>query len=56
MTIQLLYSVLSNLDVIIVKNDKDIFNGIADNIPIVLMDEWIDSLKIDHDQLVIILQ
>lgn len=56
MTVQLLYSILSNNDVIIVKNDKDIFNGIADNIPIVLMNEWVDCIKIDHDHLAIILQ
>ena len=56
MTVQVLYSILTNNEVIIVKNDKDIFNGIADNIPIVVMNEWVDCLKIDHDQLVIILK
>lgn len=56
MTVQVLYSILSNNDVIIVKNDKDIFTGIADNIPIALMNEWVDCLKIDNDDLVIILK
>ena len=56
MTVRVLYSILSNIDVIIVKDDKDIFNGPADNIPLVLIDEWVDYLKIDNDGLVIILK
>lgn len=56
MTVEFLYSILSNIDVIIVKNDKDIFTGIADNIPISLMNEWVDCIKINHDDLVIILK
>ena len=40
----------------IVKNFKDVFTGIADNIPLSLMDEWVDCLKIDHDYLAIILK
>lgn len=56
MTIQVLYSILWNIDVIIVKNDEDIFTGISDNIPISLMNEWVDYIKIDHDGLVIILK
>ena len=46
----------SDLDVIIVKNDKDIFNGVSDNIPLKLMNEWVDSLETDNDELVIILK
>lgn len=56
MTVQCLYSILNNIDVIIVKNDKDIFNGVSDNIPLSLMNEWVDCLKIDHDHLAIILK
>ena len=56
MTVQCLYSILNNIDVIIVKNDKDIFNGVSDNIPMKLMNEWVDCLKIDHDYLAIILK
>lgn len=56
MTIQVLYSILSNIGVIIVKNDKDIFNGISDNIPLSLMNEWIDCIKIVNDELAIILK
>ena len=56
MTVQYLYPILSNNEVIIVKNDKDIYNGIADNIPIVLMNEWFDCIKIDHNNLFMILK
>lgn len=56
MTIQVLYSILSNIDVTIVKNNKDIFTGIADNIPLTLMNEWVDCIKTNHDDLVIILK
>ena len=56
MTVQFLYSILSNIDVTIVKNEKDIFNGISDNIPMKLMNEWVDCIKINHDDLVIILK
>lgn len=56
MTVQALYSILSNIDVIIVKNDKDIFTGIADNIPIALMNEWVDCIKSDNDDLLIFLK
>ena len=56
LTVQCLYSILNNIDVIIVKNGKDIFNGVSDNIPLKLMHEWVDQLEIDHDDLVIILK
>ena len=56
MTVQCLYSILNNIDVIIVKNDKDIFNGVSDNIPLKLMNEWVDYLETDNDDLVIILK
>ena len=56
MTVQCLYSILNNIDVIIVKNGKDIFNGVSDNIPLKLMNEWIDQLETDNDDLVIILK
>ena len=56
MTVQCLYSILNNIDVIITKNDKDIFNGVSDNIPLKLMCEWVDRIEIDHDDLVIILK
>lgn len=56
MPIQILYPILSNIHVIIVKNDKDIFVGIADNIPLALMNEWVDCIKINHEDLVIILK
>lgn len=56
LTVQFLYSVLNNIYVIIVKNGKDIFNGVSDNIPLKLMSEWVDQLETDHDYLVIILK
>ena len=56
LTVQFLYSVLNNIDVIIEKNGKDIFNGVSDNIPLKLMSEWVDQLETDHDDLVIILK
>ena len=56
MTVQCLYSILSNIDVIIVKNDKDIFKGVSDNIPLKLMYEWVDRIETDNDDLVIILK
>ena len=56
MTVQFLYSILNNIDVVIVKNGKDIFNGVSDNIPLKLMSEWVDQLETDHDDLVIILK
>lgn len=56
MTVQCLYSILNNIDVIIVKNDKDIFNGVSDNIPLKLMNEWVEYLETDNDDLVIILK
>lgn len=56
MTVQFLYPILNNIDVIIVKNEKDIFNGVSDNIPMKLMDTWVDHIEIDHDDLVIILK
>ena len=56
LTVQFLYSVLNNIDVIIVKNGKDIFNGVSDNIPLKLMNEWVDCLETDNDDLVIILK
>ena len=56
LTVQFLYSILNNIDVIIVKNGKDIFNGVSDNIPLKLMSEWVDQLETDHDDLVIILK
>ena len=56
MTVKALYLILSYMNVIIVKNDEDIFIGNAYNIPISLMDEWVDHLETDHDDLVIILK
>ena len=56
MTVQCLYSILSNIDVIIVKNDKDLFKGVSDNIPLKLMCEWVDRIETDNDDLVIILK
>ena len=56
LTVQFLYSILNNIDVIIVKNGKDIFNGVSDNIPLKLMSEWVDQIETDHDYLVIILK
>ena len=56
LTVQFLYSILNNIDVIIVKNGKDIFKGVSDNIPLKLMSEWVDRLETDHDDLVIILK
>ena len=56
MTVQELYSILSNNEVIIVKKFKEIFTGMADNIPLTLMDEWVDCIKIVNDDLVIILK
>lgn len=56
MTVQFLYSILNNIDVIITKNGKDIFNGVSDNIPLKLMNEWVYQLETDHDDLVIILK
>lgn len=56
MTVQVLYSILSNIDVIVVKDDTTIFTGMADNIPIVLMNEWVECIKIDYEDLVIILK
>ena len=56
MTVQFLYSILNNIDVIIVKNDKNIFNGVADNIPMKLMDAWVEHIEIDNGHLVIILK
>ena len=56
MSVQELYSILSNIEVIIVKNFKDIFTGMADDIPLALMDEWVDCIKIVNDDLAIILK
>lgn len=56
MTVQFLYSILQDIDVIIVKNEKDIFKGIADNIPMKIMNEWVTKIEIDHEELVIILK
>ena len=56
MTVQCLYSILNNIDVIIMKNGKDIFKGVSDNIPLKLMSEWVDQLETDHEDLVIILK
>ena len=56
MSVQELYSILSNIEVVIVKKFEDIYRGMADNIPLTLMDEWVDCIKIVNDDLVIILK
>ena len=56
MTVQELYPILSNIEVIIVQKFKEIFTGTADNIPLTLMDEWVDCIKIVNDELAIILK
>lgn len=56
MTVRFLYNVLRNIDVVIVLNNKDLFNGTSDNIPLFLMDTWVDHLEIDHGHLAIILK
>lgn len=56
MIIRFLYSVLKNIDVVIVLNNKVLFNGNSDNIPVFLMDTWVDHLELDHEHLVIILK
>lgn len=56
MTIRFLYNILRNIDIVISLNNVDLFVGNSDNIPLFLMDKWVDYLELAHDQLVIILK
>lgn len=56
MTVRFLYNVLRNIDVVIVLNNKDLFNGTSDNIPLFLMDTWVDYLGVENSQLVVYLK
>ena len=56
MSVQELYPILSNIEVTIVKKYEDVFTGMADNIPLTLMDEWVNCIKVINGELTIILE